>query len=75
MAAGTIGHCGSCHAFTAPSDAYNFISSYAYINGTQSTVSTLFAWNGGPMPPGGALTSSQAVADVEAWVAAGALDN
>jgi hypothetical protein len=76
MAAGTVGHCSACHAtIVSPPSAYSYISQYAFINGTSSTVASLFAWSGGPMPPGAAITNPQAVADVTAWVAAGALDN
>lgn len=76
LATGTVGHCGACHAqITSAPSAYSYISTFAFINGTQSTISSLFAWSGGPMPPGAAITNAQAASDVTAWIAAGALDN
>ena len=76
LANGTVGHCGDCHssASTAPG-AYSFIQTSGYIQGTQSTVSNLFTWMNGIMPPSGSTSDAQATAAVKAWVAAGALDN
>ena len=74
LASGTVGHCADCHSQAASASAtYGFLSSY--INGSQSTLSGIFSWMGGTMPPGGATSNAQATADVQAWIAAGALDN
>ena len=74
---GTIGGCTSgCHAtVTSAETAYSFIEGYGFFKGTQSTVSQLFSWMGGVMPPSGPTSNAQATSDVDAWVAAGALDN
>ena len=54
MAHGTIGHCVDCHAAQAgdADSAYAFLQTAGYIDGTQSTVSSVFGWMGGFMPPG-----------------------
>jgi hypothetical protein len=76
LATGTIGSCGGCHAeATGAPGAYSFIQGYGYLNGAQSNLSSLFSWMGGPMPPGGPTSNAQATAAVQAWVAAGAVDD
>jgi hypothetical protein len=56
--------------------AYSYLSSY--INGTSSRLvspsQSCLTWFGGNMPPGGG-SDAQAVTDLDAWVAAGALNN
>jgi hypothetical protein len=56
--------------------AYSYLSSY--INGTSSKLvvqgKSCLTWFGGDMPPGGG-SDAQAVTDLDAWVAAGALNN
>jgi hypothetical protein len=74
LAANTIGHCETCHSqVSSASGAYSFLS--GYINGSQSTLDELFSWMGGYMPPSGPTSNSQATDDVDAWEAAGALNN
>jgi hypothetical protein len=56
--------------------AYSYLSNY--INGTSSRLvvngQSCLTWFGGNMPPGGG-SDSQAVTDLDAWVAAGAQNN
>jgi hypothetical protein len=56
--------------------AYSYLSSY--IDGTSSRLvvqgKSCLTWFGGDMPPGGG-SDAQAVTDLGAWVAAGALQN
>jgi hypothetical protein len=59
--------------------AYSYLSSQGYISGTHSALvqngSSCLSWyGGGNMPPGGG-NDAQAVTDMNAWAAAGALDN
>jgi hypothetical protein len=56
---------------------YSFVqaSPSHYINGTQSNLGGLFTWMGGFMPPSGPTSNTKATAEIDAWVAAGALDN
>jgi hypothetical protein len=75
LATGTIGHCSDCHPTSDAPSAYSFLQSSGYINGTQSTVSAVFAWMGGFMPPGPTTPNAKATAEVKAWVAAGAKDD
>jgi hypothetical protein len=69
-----------CHAqMTAPKPAYIYLRMNGLISGTSSAIAgpnSCLVWFGpnGNMPPGG-TANPQAVADIEAWVAAGALDN
>ena len=60
---------------TSPSSAYSFLQGGGYLNGQESALSSLFSWMGGIMPPGGTSSNTQASADVEAWVAAGEIEN
>jgi hypothetical protein len=76
LASGTEGHCANCHtAASSASGTYALVQSGGYINGTQSTVSNLFSWMGGVMPPSGPVSDTKGSTAVKAWVAAGALDN
>ncbi|MGD0525983.1 MAG: hypothetical protein ABSE49_12610 [Polyangiaceae bacterium] len=56
--------------------AYSYLSDY--IDGTSSKLvvqgKSCLTWFGGDMPPGGG-SDAQAVTDLDAWVAAGALQN
>jgi hypothetical protein len=69
-----------CHAqMTAPKPAYIYLRLNGLISGTSSAIAgpnSCLVWFGpnGNMPPGG-TDNPQAVADIEAWVAAGALEN
>jgi hypothetical protein len=59
--------------------AYSYLKGQGYINGTGSALvkngqSCLSWYAGGNMPPGGGA-DAQAVTDMNAWAAAGALDN
>lgn len=79
LARGTVGNCPSCHSqMASATGAYSWLKSQNYISGTSSTlVSTFFSclsWYGGNMPPGG-RTNQAAVTAMNAWAAAGALDN
>jgi hypothetical protein len=75
FATGTVGVCGSCHSnATSPSATYTWLKGQGYINGAQTSLSFL-TWSGGNMPPSGPASLPQATADVNAWIAAGALDN
>ena len=75
LSAGSEGHCGNCHNQTASaSAAYSWLQSKGYIGGTNSSIvrsSSCLTWFGGSMPPGGP-SDAKAVADMTAWVAAGA---
>jgi hypothetical protein len=77
LASGKVGHCGDCHgAASDATGAYGFLQGAGYINGTQSTVSSIFGFMGGAMPPpGGGTPDPTAVAEVDSWVAAGAKDD
>ncbi len=78
VASGTKGGCGGCHGLSTAKDAYDFLKQGGQIDGTSSAIVTSgsdFSWFGGFMPPGGPSSYPEAVADMKAWVAAGALDN
>jgi hypothetical protein len=81
LAAGTPGNCGSfCHSSMGdPSGAYNYLQGRGQISGTSSglvsTYSSDLSWFGGNMPPGGPGSYPTAAADMQAWAAAGALNN
>ena len=77
-----MGDCPSCHEHTSnmasATAAYAFLDKEGYIDGTSSTLATsksCLTWYGGFMPPSGSSSDPQAVADIDAWVAAGAQDN
>jgi hypothetical protein len=79
LARGTVGNCPSCHSQTSSATgAYSWLKTQNYINGTSSSLVSAFlsclSWYGGNMPPGG-RTDATAVTAMNAWAAAGALDN
>jgi hypothetical protein len=79
FATGTAGHCIDCHSFGASATAlYTELKASNQINGTNSRLvsnGSILTWFGGIMPEGGSATNPAAVADLKAWVAAGALNN
>lgn len=79
FAAGTAGDCVLCHTFGATkASLYSTLQSNGQINGTSSpivTSSSILTWFGGTMPQGGSTTNPAAVDALNAWVAAGALNN
>ncbi len=75
---GTIGGCGGCHTATTAHSAYMWLENMGQISGTSSAIVTSgseITWFGGFMPPGGPTSAPKAAAEMEAWVAAGALEN
>ena len=79
LARGTVGNCPSCHSqMSSATGAYSWLKSQNYINGTGSSLVSTFlsclSWYGGNMPPGG-RSDATAVTAMNAWAAAGALDN
>jgi hypothetical protein len=79
LARGTVGNCTSCHSqMSSATGAYSWLKSQNYINGTSSSLVSTFlsclSWYGGDMPPGG-RSNAAAVTAMNAWAAAGALDN
>jgi hypothetical protein len=77
---GTIGNCVICHSeMRTASGAYSYLQSTDYISGTSSilakTGSSCLSWFGGNMPPGGTRSNATAISDVNAWAAAGAMNN
>jgi hypothetical protein len=76
---GTIGGCTRCHPqMSSASGSYSWLSSQGYIRGTGSFLvasGSCLTWYGGTMPPGGPRTDAQAVSDMNAWAAAGAMNN
>jgi hypothetical protein len=79
LARGTVGNCPSCHSqMSSATGAYSWLKSQNYINGTSSSLVSAFlsclSWYGGNMPPGG-RSDAAAVTAMNAWAAAGALDN
>jgi hypothetical protein len=79
LVTGTIGNCVICHAqMRTASGAYSYLQSTAYINGTGSLLAkagSCLSWYGGDMPPGGTHNNAMAVSDLDAWAAAGAMNN
>jgi hypothetical protein len=80
LQAGTVGNCNTaCHIqMGTPSSAYAYLQSQGYINGVYSILGktgSCLSWYAGNMPPGGPRNVAMAVADINAWVAAGAMDN
>ena len=76
---GTIGRCNGCHSQgSSAKNLYSWLQGKGYISGTSSPLvdssQSDLSWYGGNMPPGGG-SSSKAVSDMNAWAAAGALDN
>jgi hypothetical protein len=80
LAGSTPGDCTQCHGeLSSPPAAYAWLASRGYIAGASTTLTSTSAscltWYGGNMPPGGPTSSPQAVADMDAWAAAGAPNN
>jgi hypothetical protein len=79
LANGTIGKCPSCHfQMSSASGAYSYLSGKGYIKGTSSALvafGSCLSWYGGTMPPGGPSSNAQAKTDMDAWAAAGAMNN
>jgi hypothetical protein len=79
LASGTAGNCTNCHNGTSsPKGMYAFLQGKGQVGGsspplTNSNTSCL-SWYGGDMPPLGPQ-NAQAVTQMNAWAAAGALDN
>jgi hypothetical protein len=80
---GTEGACGRsrvCHAavMTDAPSAYEWLAQRGYIGKAQSALvsksNSCLRWFGGNMPPRG-KTNEDAVRDLEAWAAAGAVNN
>jgi hypothetical protein len=75
----TTGNCTRCHGqMGSASGSYSWLSSQRYISGASSPLvksGSCLTWYGGNMPPGGPRTDAQAVADMNAWAAAGAKNN
>jgi len=76
---GTIGKCRGCHSQgSSAANLYSWLHNKGYINGTSSALvdsnQSCLSWYGGNMPPSGP-SSSAAVKDMNAWAAAGALNN
>jgi hypothetical protein len=68
--------CQTCHhQMMTASSAYTWLQSQGYISGAASplvsTTTSCLSWYGGNMPPDGTI-NPQAVADMNAWAAAGA---
>ena len=60
------------------SGSYSWLSSQGYIRGTGSVLvgaGSCLTWYGGNMPPGGPRSNAQATSDMNAWAAAGAMNN
>jgi hypothetical protein len=71
--------CKMCHTQTQSSrGTYLWLRSQGYITGASPALvdaaQSCLSWYGGNMPPGGG-DNATAVADMNAWAAAGALDN
>ncbi len=80
LAGGTKGRCSSCHSQgSSKSNLYSWLQSKGYISGTSSALvdpnQSCLTWYGGNMPTNGPSSWSAAVTDMNAWAAAGALDN
>jgi len=59
------------------SASYSWLQGRGYIQGASTTLDgsgSCLSWFGGNMPPGGS-SNAQAVTDISAWAAAGALNN
>jgi hypothetical protein len=86
MAQGTIGHCGGCHngsgrivPLNTAELAYQSLTSVGQINDVTSPIAqrglSRLTWIGGDMPPNGPTSAPDAEQAIQAWVAAGALNN
>jgi hypothetical protein len=60
------------------SGSYSWLKGRGYVGGSSPALtnpnSSCLSWYGGNMPPGGP-NDQQAVTDMDAWAAAGGLDN
>jgi hypothetical protein len=78
LASGTPGNCTECHAqMSSASTSYAWLVGQGYVAGKSSLLvqpGSCLSWYGGTMPPGGS-PNAQAVSDMNAWAAAGALNN
>jgi hypothetical protein len=83
FAPGTAGSCagtGNCHpdVMADAASAYTWLAQRGYVAGAHSALisrtNSCLRWFGGNMPPR-AAPNEDAVRDLEAWVAAGALPN
>jgi hypothetical protein len=81
---GSPGGCGQasrCHAeqMRDASSAYDWLARRGYIDGTRSALvspsNSCLRWFGGNMPPQARPADGDATRDLQAWVAAGALDD
>jgi len=77
---GSCGRASGCHAeeMRDASSAYDWLARRGYIDGTRSALvspaNSCLRWFGGNMPPQ-ARAAEDATRDLQAWVAAGALDD
>lgn len=77
---GSCGQTSGCHAeqMRDASSAYDWLARRGYIDGTRSALvspsNSCLRWFGGNMPPQ-ARPAEDATRDLQAWVAAGALDD
>jgi hypothetical protein len=76
----SLGHCQDCHSsFSSPSSSYSYLRGKGYITGTASPLvdpnQSCLTWYGGNMPKNATGPQPQAVADMNAWAADGALNN
>ncbi len=64
---------------SSASGAYSWLKQKGYVGGSSPELadpnSSCLSWLGGNMPPGGTTSLPQAVTDLNAWAAAGGLDN
>jgi hypothetical protein len=80
LASGTVGNCVSCHRaeMGSASSAYSWLSGIGQISGASSRLTgpgSCLTWYGGTMPFGGPRSDPQAVSAMNAWAAAGAMNN
>jgi len=83
MKSGTAGNCGStfCHPQAgSASGAFSYLQSQGYMSGSPPRLvkqgQSCLSWYGGNMPiGGGGGNNTQAVTDMNAWAAAGAMNN
>jgi hypothetical protein len=71
--------CKTCHIeMNSASSAYSWLQSQDFIDGAFSPLvspaQSCLSWYGGDMPPGG-TDNAAAVTEMDAWAAAGALNN
>jgi hypothetical protein len=77
---GSCGRASDCHAreMRDASSAYDWLARRGYIDGTRSALvspsNSCLRWFGGNMPPQ-VMPAEDAPRDLQAWVAAGALDD